>query len=158
MPRLYSVSFKFVTISAAQDLVAVKGSTGKTCRLRRVWLAMNDTTLQTAQGLRLNVKYSSATLTLGSGGSTPTARPLDPGDAAASFTNHCNDTTPATTSGAFTDLMPAGGHNYGGYDYTWPKGEEPVFGLNEGVVWELLSTTTGTCNFSGGATVEESGS
>ncbi len=158
MPRVYTVSFKFVTISAAQDLVAVKGSTGKTCRLRRVWLQMNDTTLQTAQGLRLNVKYSSATLTLGSGGSVPTARPVDAGDTAASFSNHVNDTTPSTTSGAFTDIMPTGGHNYGGFDYTWPKGEEVVFGLNEGVVFELLSTVTGTCNFSGGATIEESGS
>lgn len=158
MPRIYTVSFKNVTIAVAQDLVALKGSTGKTCRLRRVWLAMNDTTLQTAQGLRLNVKYASATITLGSGGSTPTARPVDAGDAAASFTNHTNDTTPSTTSGSFVDIMPTGGHNYGGFDYTWPKGEEPVFGLNEGVVWELLSTTTGTTNFSGGAVVEESGS
>lgn len=119
---------------------------------------MNDTTLQTAQGLRLNCKYASATITLGSGGGTPTARPLDPGDAAASFTNHTNDTTPATTSGAFTDIMPAGGHNYGGFDYTWPTNEEPVFGLSEGFVFELLSTVTGTCNFSGGVTVAETGS
>lgn len=158
MGRVYTVSFKNVTISAAQDLVALKGSTGKTIKLRRAWLYMNDTVLQTAQGLRLNVKYASATLTLGSGGSTPTARPLDPGDAAASFTNHTNDTTPATTSGAFTDLTPVGCHNYAGYDYTWPKGEEPVAGLNEGLVFELLSTVSGTCNFSGGVQVEETGS
>ena len=158
MPRVYDVPFKFVTISAAQDLVACKGSTGKTCRLRRVALYMNDTTLQTAQGLRLNVKYGSATVTLGSGGSAPTPAPHDAGDAAASFTAHVNDTTPATTSGAFTDRTPVGGHNYAGFDYTWPKGEEIVFGLNEGVVFELLSTVSGTCNFSGLATIEESGS
>lgn len=158
MARLYTVTFKNVTISAAQDLVALKGSTGKTCRLRRVWIYMNDTTLQTAQGLRLNVKYGSATVTLGSGGGTPTARPLDAGDSAASFTNHINDTTPGTTSGSFVDIMPAGGHNFAGFDYTWPKGEEPVFGLNEGVIFELLSTVSGTCAYSGGATVEETGS
>lgn len=158
MPRPYTVTFKFVTISAAQDLVAIKGSTGKTVRLRRAWIYMNDTTLQTAQGLRLNVKYSSATLTLGSGGSVPTPHPNDPGDAAASFTCHVNDTTPSTTSGAFTDLTPAGGHNYAGFDYTWPKGEGPVCGLNEGLVFELNSTVSGTCNFSGGVEVEETGS
>lgn len=158
MPRVYTVSFKNVTVAAAQDLIGLKGSTGKTCRLRRVWLQMNDTTLQTAQGLRLNIKYGSATVTLGSGGSTPTPRPVDAGDAAASFTAVANATTPSTTSGAFVDLTPTGGHNYGGFDYTWPKGEEPVFGLNEGVIFELLSTVSGTCNFSGGATVEESGS
>lgn len=158
MGRVYTVSFKNVTISAAQDLVALKGSTGKTCKLRRLWLKMNDTTLQTAQGLRLNVKYGSATVTLGSGGSAPTPRPVDPGDAAASFTCRVNDTTPGTSSGSFVDLTPDGGHNYAGFDYTWPKGEEPVFGLSEGVIFELLSTVSGTCNYSGGATVEETGS
>jgi hypothetical protein len=157
MPRIYTVSFKNVTIAAAQDLIALKGSTGKVCRLRRLWLAMNDTTLQTAQGLRLNVKYGSATVTLGSGGSAPTPRPLDPGDAAASFTCRVNDTTPGTTSGAFVDLVPDGGHNYGRYEFGWGNAG-PVFGLNEGIIFELLGAPTGTCNFSGGAEVEESGS
>jgi hypothetical protein len=158
MARVYTAAFKFVTISAAQDLVALKGSSGKTVIVRRVYLYMNDTTLQTAQGLRLNLKYASATITLGSGGSSATARPHDQGDSAFSGTARVNDTTPATTSGGFTDITPAGGHNYQGFDYTWPRGEEPVFGLNEGVVWELLSTVSGTCNFSGGVTVAETGS
>ncbi len=158
MGRIYTVTFKNVTISAAQDLVALKGSTGKLCELRRVWVKMNDTTLQTAQGLRLNVKYASATITLGSGGSTPTPRPVDAGDAAASFTCHVNDTTPSTTSGSFVDIDPEGGHNYGGLDYRWPEYRGLVFGLNEGTVFELLSTVSGTCNFSGGCEVEERGS
>lgn len=158
MVRMYTVTFKNTSISAAQDLVALKGSTGKVCFVRRVWIYMNDTTLQTAQGLRLNCKYASATITLGSGGSAPTPRPLDAGDAAASFTARVNDTTPATTSGSFVDIMPAGGHNYAGLDYTWPTLEWPVFGLNEGFVFELLSTVSGTCAFSGGATVGEIGS
>lgn len=156
MGRVYTVSFKNVTISAAQDLISLKGSTGKTCKVRRVWLNMNDTTIQTAQGLRLNIKYASATFTAGTGGSAPTPRPLDPGDAAASFTARANDTAQGTTSGAFVDLNPGGGHNYGGFDLTFKDG--PVFGLNEAVIFELLSTVSGTCNYSGGAEVEESGS
>jgi hypothetical protein len=157
MPRVYTVAFKFVTVAAAQDLVSLKGSSGKTCRVRRCWLGMNDTTLQTAQGLRLNVKYGSATVTLGSGGSAPTPRPYDPGDSAASFTCRTNDTTPATTSGSFVDVTPNGIHNFGGYDF--PYGDRgPEFGLNEGVVFELPSTVSGTCNFSGGVEVEERGS
>jgi hypothetical protein len=158
MAREYTITFKAVVISAVQDLVSVKGITGKTHRLRRVWLQMNDTTLQTPQGLKLNVKYGSATVTLGSGGSVPTPRPVDPGDSAAACTCHANDTAQATTSGAFVDIMPTGGHNYGGYDYTWPQQKEPAFGLTEGVVFELNSTVSGTCTFSGGATVEETGS
>ena len=156
MARTYTVSFENVTISAAQDLVALKGSTGKTCKLVRCWLGASNTTLQTAQSLRLNVKYGSATVTLGSGGAAGTIVPVDPGDAAASFTARTNDTTPATTSGSFSRLVPQGVHNYGGWD--WTLRTPIVFGLNEGAVFELLSTVTGTCAFSGGVEVEETGS
>lgn len=156
MPRIYTISSKFVTIAAAQDIFGLKGSSGKICRLRALLFAMNDTTLQTAQGLRFNVKYGSATVTLGSGGSSPTPRPLDPGDAAASFTAVANATTPSTTSGAFVDITPAGGHNYAGFKYRWFD-NFPIFGLNTGIVFELNSTVSGTCNFSGFAEVEEIG-
>jgi hypothetical protein len=159
--RLYTSSFKFVTISAAQDLIVTRGGSAKLCVIRRVWIYMNDTTLQTAQGLRLNVKLSSATWTNGSGGSAPTPRPVDQGDSAATFTARANDTTPGTTSGAFTDITPTGGHNYAGYDYTWPKGEEPVVATTsttyQACIFELLSTVSGTCNFSGGVTIGEQG-
>lgn len=156
MGRIYTVSFENVTVAAVQDLVALKGSSGKVCRVLRAWLGMTNTTIQTAQGLRLNCKYSSATITLGSGGSAPTPRPNDPGDAAASFSCRVNDTTQATTSGAFTNWVPQGIHNYAGFDWSFPR---PLyFGLNEGFVFELLSTVTGTCAFSGGVEVEESGS
>ncbi len=156
MPRIYTVSFSNVTVSAAQDLVSLKGSTGKVCKVRRAWVQMTNTTLQTAQGLRLNCKFASATITLGSGGGAGTAVPYDPGDAAYSGTARINDTTPATTSGAFSFLVTYGGHNYAGMDYSWgDKG--PMFGLNQGFVFELLSTVSGTCAFSGGVEFEESG-
>jgi hypothetical protein len=155
MPRTYIVPFENVTISAVQDLVALKGSTGKTCKVNRVWIGATNTTIQTAQGLRLRVKFGSATVTLGSGGTVPTPTPLDPGDTAAAFTAHANDTTQATTSGAFTGLPAQGVHNYGGWDFSFKN--PPIFGLNQAVIFELLSTVSGTCAFSGGAEVEESG-
>lgn len=158
MGRRYTISFENVAVSAAQDLVALKGSTGKTVKLIRAWFGMTDTTLQTAQGVRLRLKYGSATVTLGSGGSVPTPVPVDPGDAAASFSCHVNDTTPATTSGAFSNIVPQGAHNYGGWDWSFKDGTEPVAGLNEGIVFDLPSTVSGTCHFSGGLLVEEIGS
>lgn len=158
MGRVYTINFENVAVSAAQDLVSLKGSSGKTVKIKRVWAGMTDTTLQTAQGLRLDLKYASATLTLGSGGSVPTPTPADPGDAAASFSCHVNDTTQSTTTGAFSKIVPQGVHNYGGWDWTFQAGTEPVCGLNEGIVLELLSTPSGTCHFSGGMMVEETGS
>ncbi len=156
MPRIYTVSFENVTISAAQDLISLKGSTGKVCRLLRIWLGATNTTLQTAQSLRIRCRYGTATVTQGSGGSVPTPIAIDPGDAAASFVAHANDTAQATTSGSFTLLLAQGIHNYGGLDF--PFKNPPAFGLNEGVTFELLSTVSGTCAFSGGAEVEEYGS
>jgi hypothetical protein len=156
MARAYTVSFENVTISAAQDLAVVKGSTGKTCRIKRVWLGATSTTLQTAQSLRLRCRYLPATVTNGLGGTAPTPVPLDPGDAAAAATARVNDTTPSTTSGTAVVLMAQGVHNYAGLDYSFPN--PPVIGLNEQFTFELLSTVTGTCAFSGGIEFEESGS
>jgi hypothetical protein len=156
MPRTYIVPFENVLVSAAQDLVSLKGSSGKTCKLKRIWVGGTDTTLQTAQGLRIRCRYFPATMTLGSGGTVPTPTPVDPGDAAASFTAHANDTSQATTSGTAVNLPCTGVHNYGGLDFTFPN--PPVFGLNEGVSFELLSTVSGTVHLSGGAEVEETGS
>jgi hypothetical protein len=157
MPRIYTIGFENVAVSAAQDLVSVKGSTGKICRLLRAWLGATDTTIQTAQGLRIRFRYMAATITLGSGGTgSPTIQPVDPGDAAASFTAHTNDTSQATTSGTAFLLVAQGCHNYAGLDFSFPRPQ--IFGLNEGVTFELLSTVTGTCHFSGGVEIEESGS
>lgn len=156
MPRMYTVIFENVTVSAAQDLFSLKGSTGKTIRCKRVVLGATNTTLQTAQSLRLRVKYLPATVTAGSGGTAPTPQLLDPGDAAAAFTARVNDTTQATTSGTAATLVATGVHNFAGWDFPMP--DAPYAGLNEQITIDLPSTVAGTCAFSGTAYVEETGS
>lgn len=156
MPRIYSAHFRYVTIAAAQDLVTCLGVAPKVCRLKRAWMFMNDVTLETAQGMRLNIKRFTATLTPGSGGGAMTPVPHDNGDAAATFTARINDTTPATTSGAFTTIMPAGGHNFGGFSWNWGAGG-PTFIGGAGVILELLGAPSGTCNWSAGMEIEEIG-
>lgn len=156
MPRSYEVAFKYTAISAVQDLISCRGTAGKVCRLVRAWLFMDTVSIEAAQGMRLNVKRATATLTLGSGGASVTPALTDGGDAAATFTAHRNDTTPATTSGAFTDVLPAGGHNYNGFSWNWgpyPKGI--FFSDAQGVVFELLGAPSGTVNWSGGLELEE---
>lgn len=155
MYRRYSVNFENVTISAAQDLVSCLGVGLFVCRLREAWFGPTNTTLQTAQSIRLNIKKATATFTPGSAGSAATPRPLT-GSTAATFTARINDTTPGTTSGAFTNLYPVGIHNYGGFYRNWGDGG-PTFGLNQAIVFELLSTVTGTCAFSGGVVIDEVG-
>lgn len=155
--RLYTIVFENVTVTAAQDLFSASGSSGKICRVKRVVLGASDTTLQTAQSLRLRIQFMPKTITLGSGGSAPTPQPVDSGDAAASFTAHVNDTTVATTSGTASNQVCQGVHNFAGWDFTL---DPPIpFGAQgtsvEGIAIDLLSTVSGTCHFSGTAWIEE---
>lgn len=155
MPREYTVNFPPTTVSAAQDLVAIYGATGKMCRILRCWVASTDTTLDTGQMLSLRLRFLPATVTPGSGGSAATPQALDPGDASASFTAAVNNTTKATTNGTASILEENGCHIYSGYDVHYSK---PKFvGPSEAFVFELLSSVSGTVNLSGGVLVEESG-
>lgn len=155
MPRRYAVAFENVAVSAAQDLFQIKGAAGKMLKIIAIKLGATNTTLPTAQMLQTRGRFLPVTVTDGSGGSTPTPRPLDPGDAAASFTALANNTTKATSTGTVTVQHEAGVHIYAGEDYTFP--DPPCVGPSETFVYELLSTVSGTCNFSGKVIVEEIG-
>jgi|SRR5579871_48750 len=155
MPRTYTVTFEQVAVSAAQDLLQIKGATGKMLRVLEVWTGATDTTIPTSQMLSLRVRFLPATVTDGSGGSTPTPQKVDPGDAAASFTALANNTAKATTSGTAITIREDSTHVFNGYDYPFPR--PPVVGPSESLVFELLSTVTGTVHLSGGALVEEIG-
>ncbi len=155
MPRTYRVTFEGVAVSAAQDMIQVIGAAGKTLRVLRQWVGATDTTLPTAQMLQVRGRFLPATVTNGSGGTAPTPQPLDPGDAAASFTAKANSTTPATTSATAVKLEENGFHIYSGYDVTFSR--PPIVGPSESYVFELLSAAAGTVHLSGGVEVEESG-
>jgi hypothetical protein len=156
MGRRYKVTFEGVAVTAAQDLVTVIGASGKIVRVLRCWVANTDTTLATAQMLQLRQRlFTTATITAGSGGTTPTPTKIDPGDAAASFTAHVNDTTKTSTTGTVTIVDEDGCHIYAGYDKV-ALSPVPV-GPSEYYVFELLSTVSGTVHLSGGVEVEELG-
>lgn len=162
MSRFYRVSFENVAVSAAQDLVAIAGATGKMYRVKRRWVGCSDTTLPGAQMLALRERFLPATVTAGSGGTTGvTPSRIDPGDAACSSSSCAtNNTTKATTSGTAIILNEMGAYIYHGYDEPWlerPQGEVPVVGPSEAYVFELLFAPTGTIHLSGGVEIEELG-
>lgn len=158
MPRLYTVSFSAVAISAPQDLVFIPGVTGKLVRILRVWLSpLVDSSLAAAQGLKLRCRILPATVTVGSGGTTGiTPSKKDQGDAACSITTAAtNNTTPATTNGTAVVEYAGGCHAYAGADKRF---DSPIpIASTSAFVWELLSTPLGTCTFSGGVDIEEHG-
>ena len=155
MPRVYNVNFEDVAVAAAQDLVLIVGAAGKQLKIRKIWAAFTNTSLPTAQGLKFRGRFLPTTVTNGSGGAAATPRPVDPGDAAATFTARVNDTTKATTSGTATIQEEGGGHVYNPYERVF--GAPPQVGPSQAFVFELLSTPSGTLNLSGGVEVEEAG-
>ena len=154
MGRIYKVTFENVTTSAAQDLVAAYGASGKMCKLRRVW-AECYTATPTSQNLGYRVRFLPATVTPGTGGGAATPQKTDQGDASATFTARINDTSKATTTGTASIFEEGAAHILAGYDKSF---EAPLtFGASTAVVFELLSTPSGSVALSGGVEVEEIG-
>ena len=118
---------------------------------------MTDTTVATSQSVSTRCSFLPATVTNGSGGTTPVAQKLDPGDASPSVTAKANNTTPATTSGTKVTLEESGDHAYNGYRSMWDDKSTPIVGPSESFVLELLSTVSGTVHMSGGVECEELG-
>lgn len=96
--RVYSTMFENVTIAAVQDVVALKAGAANGIELHEIDLSAGGVTAPAE--IRLRLKRLPATVTLGSGGSAPSANAIDSGDTRASTaTARANDTTQATTSG-----------------------------------------------------------
>jgi len=150
MARLYTMSFEQVAVAAAQDLVSLLAGASKQMQIIRYWVGCTDTTAPTSQMLALRARTATATLSLGSGGTSGTVVKIDPGDGAASATGHVNDTTKATTSGAFSIVDEQGVYIFNGYDSAIQARPPIPIDVNGGFVFELLSTVSGTVHLSGG--------
>lgn len=108
MPRMYRVPYTgtLATAGGDSDLLSIQPADDKPCRLVG-WILGQSTELGDAaeENLRLTVRHMTATVTIGSGGSsvTPVAnRPGTTDIVAAGFTARCNDTTVSTTGGTST--------------------------------------------------------
>jgi hypothetical protein len=152
--RIYRVLFENISISAAQDLFQIKGAAGKMCLIRRAVLGCTQQT-PTNQQLKLRGRFLPATVTDGSGGSSPTPQKTDPGDATASFTAKANNTTQASTGGTAVVTHEWGVNIYAGLDEELAR-PVPV-GPSESWVFELIGAPTAGHTFSGFVEVEEIG-
>ena len=101
--RIYTVPIENVAIgTAVQDIFSLLCGASNGIELHHIHLEAN---VSAEAALRMRLKRGAATVTQGSGGTVVTAPPLDVNDAALSgVTCHINDTTQATTTGAFTTL------------------------------------------------------
>lgn len=107
MGRIYTVSYSGTLTNAGgdSDLFTILPADDKPCRLIGLDLGQH-TEVGDAQeeSLRISIVRLPATVTNGSGGSTPTPVAIDSHAAAAGFTARANDTTLATTNGTAATL------------------------------------------------------
>lgn len=102
MSRIYTVVHAGTITNAGGDVDVLEATPAddKPIKLRRLMLSQISEVGDAAEeGLRFSIMILPATVTGGSGGSTPTPQPLDSADAAAGFTAETGNTTVATTSG-----------------------------------------------------------
>lgn len=155
--RTYTAQFNAVSVTAAQDLFEVKGAAGKMVFVQRVKIGSSDTTIASGQMLNVEGVFLPATVTDGSGGTTPAMVKMDAGDAVASCSVLANNTTGASTSGTAAVQVSAGEHVYNGIDlrFAMPGSEggglppAPVIGPSEAWVLKLIAAPTGTLHLNG---------
>jgi len=134
MPRYYTLSFNNVSVSAAQDLFALKCTASIGITLHQ--FEINSESSSAPAELRVIIKRFGATVTLGSGGSTnQTPNPLMSTDTACSITTAgLNNTARATTNGTNVTLFSWGWNVLNGLLFVPAPEWRPSFAVSEGCI------------------------
>jgi hypothetical protein len=118
VPRVYTVEFEAQTIAAASgdyDLFSLDAATDKPIELVEIILGQSSE-LAEAQEEQLRIRVIRGHTTAGTGGATPTPRPVSAVDAAAGFTARTLDTAIASAGTAINLLSDVWPVRAG---YTW---------------------------------------
>jgi hypothetical protein len=150
---MYSVSFEEVSVASAdapQDLFNLLAAAGKPLIVHEVRIGNTDG--ETSEQWSILVHRGT---TAGTGGSTPTPRPLDPSGAAAGFTARVNDDTTQATEGLI--LLADGFNVLNGWIWIPTPECRPMVAGSTRIVVELQTATVTTILLSGAMIVEEMG-
>lgn len=154
MGRFYSIPMDAKTIgTAVQDIFTVKCGSGGL-----VLHAIHLDSANTAPApCRMRLRRATATITVGSGGTgpTPVVHKGKVSSLAADATARINDTTQATTSGAFTDILFFNWDTVLPFDYLPTPEMRFDCILNQGFVLDLPATLAVAVVASGYLTIEE---
>jgi hypothetical protein len=128
--RPYAVTFVNVAISAKQEIFYVKPAADKVTVIEAVYLSNVGVGADAGDAqeelLDVQLLWLPATVTVGSGGNSATARPLQLNDTAYSGTCRINDTTVATSSGTRYPLHADGWNVRVPYVWMPPPEHRPV--------------------------------
>lgn len=153
MARAYSVSIDQIAVSAAQDLFGLYAGANMAFRLLRIELGQRSLTSWEAKPIKL-IRMP-ATVTTGSGGTTPTPQKFNNGDAAATVTAHINDTVAMTTSGSASILFARTWEFLNGFFWLPTPREEIVIAPSQALAVNLPVAPSASMTVSGTIEFEE---
>lgn len=155
MGRKYTVQFTGVAVTAQQDFFEVVAPADAVVVVHDIHLSQS-TEVGDAAEESLSVMWKSGSTTSGSGGSTPTAIPIELGDAAFGGTCEANNTTKATVGTIVTHhawnwniRMP--------FDRIFTPETRPILSPSRRGTLELGTTPADSITISGTMTIEEIG-
>lgn len=151
--RTYTILFRSVSVSAAQDLCAAYA--GASMAIEVVSLTLAQLTNTSVEILPVSIKLLPATVTAGSGGGAFTPEVDTDTDAAATFTARINDTTPATTSGTAHFKHADMWNLVNGYQWIFPERARPSCKLSEAIVFSLDGAPAAARTVSGSLKLRE---
>lgn len=160
--RSYSVSFDNVAVTTAVDFFELNPAADKPIMVTGVYIGQTNRTGDANEDmLRWSVvRFTGATLTSGSGGTSPTPVALGPGDPAASFTAEANNTTVATTTGTNVTIHADAFNTRAGLVWVPTPEQWPVAidsGGNGVLLIRLLEAPAASTTFSGTVYIQEIG-
>lgn len=154
MARVYSVEFNNVAVTAAQDFFEISPADDHPVVILGVHIDQSSDFGDAAEEI-LRWQVIRGFTTSGSVGSAATPRPMDPGDAAASFAAEVNNTTLANT-GTSVNLHSGAFNVRAGLAMWWPPETTPV--ANQGnttIVVRLVAAPADSLTMSGTLYVAE---
>ncbi len=139
--RVYVTPIVGVSIgTAVQDIFALKSGASNGIRIHWIHLECSNTA---DSPIPMRLKRGTATVTLGSGGTNVTPAPVDVNDTLASgSTTHINDTSQATTSGAFTNLAGFQWDTVLPWDFLPAPEDRPTCTVSQALILDLPTTIT----------------
>lgn len=153
MGRIYTASFGGVAVTAIQDLFEVNAPSDAVVIIHSITIGQSSDAGDSEAEMK-RVQISRAPTASGSGGSTPTARPHNLGDAAFGGTVEANNTAQATgTVTIHEDTF----NIRAGWAYRPTPEERIVMSPSERLVVELPVAPTDEITMSGSITFEEIG-
>jgi hypothetical protein len=156
MSRMYTATFEGVSVSAAQDFFELVAPADAVVRVHRIVISQD--TSEVSEQAVIKLVRGEGSVTSGSGGTTPTARPASKGDSAFGGTVEANNTTKMVVgTGALMVLHREGWNFLSGFDFH-PTPEERIdISHSDRLTVELVSDPSGATTMSGTIWFEEIG-